>query len=93
MKLTTMSLVTCTGVVGLVFACGTLAPGAMAQTHNALNFGHVDQQSPSTNAEPTTVTPESSANQLSTATSQITARMTRSSGCAFVLLRNSENAG
>jgi tetratricopeptide (TPR) repeat protein len=58
MKLTTMSLVTCTGVVGLVFACGTLAPGAMAQTHNALNFGHVDQQSPSTNAEPTTVTPE-----------------------------------
>jgi tetratricopeptide (TPR) repeat protein len=54
MKLTAMSLVSCTGVVGLVFACG-----ALAQTHNALNFGHVDQQTPaSTNAEPTVVTPE-----------------------------------
>jgi tetratricopeptide (TPR) repeat protein len=60
MKLTAMSLVGWTGVVGLVFACGTLAPGgALAQTHNTLNFGHVDQQSPSsTNAEPTVVTPE-----------------------------------
>ena len=59
MKLTAMSLIGCTGVVGLVFACGTLAPGvAMAQTHNTLNFGHVDQQSPSSNAEPTVVTPE-----------------------------------
>jgi len=54
MKLTTMSLVSCTAVVGLVFACG-----AMAQTQNTLNFGHVDQQAPSsTNAEPTVVTPE-----------------------------------
>ncbi len=59
MKLTAMSLVGFTGVVGLVFACGTLAPVAGAQTHNTLNFGHVDQQSPSsTNAEPTVVTPE-----------------------------------
>ena len=32
---------------------------AGAQTHNALNFGHVDQQTPaSTSAEPTVVTPE-----------------------------------
>jgi tetratricopeptide (TPR) repeat protein len=54
MKLTAMRLVGCTGVVGLVFACG-----AMAQTHNTLNFGHVDQQSPSsTNADSTVVTPE-----------------------------------
>jgi tetratricopeptide (TPR) repeat protein len=54
MKLTAMSLVGCTGVVGLVFACG-----AMAQTHNTLNFGHVDQQTPSsTNTDATVVTPE-----------------------------------
>jgi tetratricopeptide (TPR) repeat protein len=53
MKLTAMSLVGCTGVVGLVFACG-----ALAQTHNTLNFGHVDQQTPSTSAEPAVVTPE-----------------------------------
>jgi len=60
MKLTAMNWIGCTGVVGLVFACGTLASGvAIAQTHNTLNFGHVDQQSPSsTNAEPTVVTPE-----------------------------------
>ena len=32
---------------------------AAAQTHNTLNFGHVDQQSPSSaSAEPTVVTPE-----------------------------------
>ena len=59
MKLTAMSLVGCTAVVGLVFACSTLAPGgALAQTHNTLNFGHVDQQSPSSSAQPTVVTPE-----------------------------------
>lgn len=62
MKLTAMSLVSCTGVVGLVFACGTLA---MAQTHNTLNFGHVDQQSPSSaNAEPAVVTPELMADMM-----------------------------
>ncbi len=36
----------------------TLAPlSVAAQTHNTLNFGHMDQQAPS-NAEPATVTPE-----------------------------------
>ncbi len=45
-------------MVGLVFACVTLAPlSVAAQTHNTLNFAHVDQQAPS-NAEPATVTPE-----------------------------------
>ena len=54
-----MSFVGCTAVVGLVFACSSLAPGGLlAQTHNTLNFGHVDQQSPSSSAQPTVVTPE-----------------------------------
>ncbi len=65
MKLTAMNLLSWTGVVGLVFACGTLASGgAIAQTHNTLNFGHVDQQAPSSNAEPTVVTPELRADMM-----------------------------
>jgi tetratricopeptide (TPR) repeat protein len=54
MKETATGFVRFAGLVGLVFACGTLA---IAQTHNALNFGHVDQQTPSTTSE-SVVTPE-----------------------------------
>jgi tetratricopeptide (TPR) repeat protein len=50
----TLKLFGYTAVVGLVFA-----GGAMAQTHNSLNFGHPEQQTPSTaSSQPATITPE-----------------------------------
>ena len=59
MKGTAISFVRRIGVIGLVFACGMLASSSgMAQTHNSLNFGHVDQQTPSTSPERTVITPE-----------------------------------
>ncbi len=58
MKGTGMGLVGWTRVAGLVFACGTLGmSGAMAQTHNTLNFVYHDQQTPASTTSDT-VTPE-----------------------------------
>jgi tetratricopeptide (TPR) repeat protein len=59
MKLTAMGLFRGTGLAGLVFACGMLASNsATAQTHNTLNFGHPDQQTPAAGSESTVMTPE-----------------------------------
>jgi tetratricopeptide (TPR) repeat protein len=67
MKSTTMSFIRWAGVAGLVFACGVLAPRCVvAQTQNAVSFGHVDRQTtPSaTNPEPGVITPELLADML-----------------------------
>jgi tetratricopeptide (TPR) repeat protein len=56
MKGTATGLIRLAGMVGLVFACGTLA---LAQTHNTLNFGHPDRQTPSaTSSDSVVTTPE-----------------------------------
>lgn len=60
MKHTALGWADWVGLVGLVVACAALASGsAIAQTHNTLNFGHVDQQTPSSASSASeTITPE-----------------------------------